>query len=279
MSNISLNLGGDYLTFSREQPRGPTAPKAAPTTQAKPIGAAPSQPQHSRNHKDRRRTFLKEVCSLPAGNYFFLTLATDKKSNPDLYRQPDRWKAWLKKFGGRFQYRFPTGFYFWKVEMDSDRKGVHFHLIVSTGDDTGREEFHDWATAAWRRVVRSPWDRLTDTRQLTAARIGYFFKQHKHERDAELVASLGRSASFGLVGRKNAALIRPRAYRPTEDQLQRIRALLTQATHEQAQHRFNGRVNQRHLNNIKADFCFHAFLGADLKAQIQNILEEPCRHL
>ncbi|MBG0789849.1 MAG: hypothetical protein H0S80_05050 [Desulfovibrionaceae bacterium] len=281
MQEYRINLGGDYLTFYGGSPvnsgESPTKEQSRTVT-AKATPSAPQAPQHTRNHKDRRRKLLKWACSLPEGDYQFLTLATDKRRNPKAYKNPKQWQAWLNRFRSAFVYRFPKGFYIWKVEYDSDHLGVHFHLIVKTGAGTQLEDFHDWATKVWRRIVRSSWERLTDTKELTAARIGYFFKKQKANHDSALTMQLGRAFSFGLVGKKNAVFIEPKPYKPSQAQMERIRALLRAEIDRQAQHR-HGVINQRQLNSINSDFCFQAFLGAELKANIQSILEETgCKH-
>jgi hypothetical protein len=276
MDTYNVNLGGDYLTFSRVQDG---EEKSKPARSRKPETAPPKKtpPERPavaglRRFMDRRREFMKLVCSLPEREYLFLTLVPDKARNPEAIADPTIWQAWLNRFRSAFTYHLPKGFYLWKAELDSDGKGIHFHLIVTTGDDIDKERFKAWANQAWGRIVKSDWGRLVDVQEMTPARIGYFFKVRKNAHSLELERMLGKNFSFGLIGRKNCALKPVNHYLVSAATIERIREHLIKHTIVQSKYRPGGKVNTAHVFSIKSDFCFHAFLGA-LRPTIETILE------
>lgn len=277
MANFSVNLGGDYVTFAKI----PSGEDSVPITTQTKDGtehSKPSPPKRPasaglRRFMDRRREFMKLVCSLPDEKYLFLTLLADKARNPDAISNPKIWQKWLNRLRTAFLYHYPKGFFIWRVEMDTDNLGIHFHIIVNTGEDTIPDDFKIWACKIWGRIINSTWERIVDVQEMTPAHIGYFFKNEKKSHSHELECLLGKSFSFGMIGKKNCNFKPVKNYQVDSEIIEIIREVLTKQTILQRKFRPGKRINTAHIFRIKSDYCFHAFLG-ELRPKIQDILED-----
>ncbi|GEM_PF-5180589 len=224
----------------------------------------------------RRRLNLLELLSgLAIDDAFLVTLLWDKSKYAGILPTPEAIGKMRNQFSTEFRQTFPKGHGIWKLELEADRKGVHFHMIlnpyVAHPDDAQVLEFTAWANRTWGRIANSKWDRLVEVKRAKPADPGYLTRMDKKASDAALVSHMGKGRTHGRFGCKNAPERPTECFMVTSAQMEELRKDMIQETRGKASYR-GGIANHRHIANLeRANFGCHFGVSLELHQKIEAI--------
>lgn len=220
------------------------------------------------NYKKRRNTLLKILHSLPQCEHLLLTVVFDKKKHPILSEQINSFSNYLKRFRSAFSHKYPKGYALWKLEMDEDQQGLHFHFIVHVPGEN-QIGFSEWATSTWERILESDFPRLVDVSPIGYKSFGYLASNKKKYRDMVLFEKLKNRYSFGIIGKKNMPLIEKEVLKVSKEQMEKITNYLS----ELAIANSNSSDIHQHLYNLENGCFFHVGLYENEMSTLMTMLD------